>query len=407
MKFGAFACPRGVFVVECKERGGSIEVARTFEAFSHVSSPREAASQINRLLASASAARAAVAVAVRGFGEEWTPSGESGSRHDSVSAVTDPAIAKIFSEQLAASGHSLRHLTVLPAAMHRIVADFASDAQPSLIIAQFPDAPFLGYVVDGALCHVVEPQTSEFAPLSATELAEEAELGAEFVRQQFRGGRVGRAMLLTSADSFSELESAIGARLEVPVGQLPLTGLSAGSVAAFGAVLDAESLHPVSLGGNSAAFAGMARPIIAGALALAATAVVWFTAPTWEDKLFTSAVDSLKATAPAARPTTTAQAPDRVPQQAAAGRPDDSARSATVAKGVEPSTVSRTGVSERRLTAIIIAGNRPTAVVDDKVVEVGDKLADGARVDAIQSDRVRLVDSTGRRRVLTLMAGRR
>ena len=71
------------------------------------------------------------------------------------------------------------------------------------------------------------------------------------------------------------------------------------------------------------------------------------------------------------------------------------------------STVKTSGRSGRRLTAILmIADNRPVAVLDEAVVSVGDRLPDGARVDAIGNDRVWLVGPNGRRQMLTLTPGR-
>lgn len=75
-----------------------------------------------------------------------------------------------------------------------------------------------------------------------------------------------------------------------------------------------------------------------------------------------------------------------------------------VAKTPGTPTVSRTSGQERRLTAILIADDRPVAVINDKVVEVGTSLPDGARVSRIQADRVWLVEKTGSWRVLTLAA---
>ena len=76
-----------------------------------------------------------------------------------------------------------------------------------------------------------------------------------------------------------------------------------------------------------------------------------------------------------------------------------------VAKPSGTPTVSQTTGphgQERRLTAILIADDRPVAVINDKVVEVGASLPDGARVSRIQADRVWLVEPTGAWRVLTL-----
>lgn len=60
----------------------------------------------------------------------------------------------------------------------------------------------------------------------------------------------------------------------------------------------------------------------------------------------------------------------------------------------------------RRLTAILIADDRQVAVLDDAVVGIGDRLPDGARVDEIRGDRVWVVESNGRRKMLTLTPGR-
>jgi hypothetical protein len=56
----------------------------------------------------------------------------------------------------------------------------------------------------------------------------------------------------------------------------------------------------------------------------------------------------------------------------------------------------------RQLTAILVADNRPVAVIDDEVVSVGDLLRDGTRVARIQSERVFLVEKNGKWRTLTL-----
>ena len=70
-------------------------------------------------------------------------------------------------------------------------------------------------------------------------------------------------------------------------------------------------------------------------------------------------------------------------------------------------TVSSSGARTRQLTAILVADNRPVAVIDDEVVSVGDVLRDGARVARIQSERVFLVEKSGKWRTLTLAPGTR
>jgi len=65
-------------------------------------------------------------------------------------------------------------------------------------------------------------------------------------------------------------------------------------------------------------------------------------------------------------------------------------------------TVRTPSSGGRLLTAILVADDRRIAVIDDAVVGVGDVLPDGARVSAIQPNRVFVVDSKGRWHTLTL-----
>jgi len=75
-----------------------------------------------------------------------------------------------------------------------------------------------------------------------------------------------------------------------------------------------------------------------------------------------------------------------------------------VASGSTAPTV-RTASADRVLTAILISDDRRVAVIDDAAVSVGDVLRDGARVSAIQPDRVMVVEKNGQWRTLTLKAG--
>jgi hypothetical protein len=79
----------------------------------------------------------------------------------------------------------------------------------------------------------------------------------------------------------------------------------------------------------------------------------------------------------------------------------------TVASGeptptVLPAPTARPRHGGRHLTAILIADERRVAVIDESTVKVGDVLRDGARVSAIQPDRVWVVEKDGRWQMLTL-----
>ena len=75
----------------------------------------------------------------------------------------------------------------------------------------------------------------------------------------------------------------------------------------------------------------------------------------------------------------------------------------SIASGSAGPTVPTTPAPGTRLTAILVADDRRVAVIDDAAVSVGDVLRDGARVSAIQPDRVYVVEKDGRWRMLTLL----
>lgn len=82
-------------------------------------------------------------------------------------------------------------------------------------------------------------------------------------------------------------------------------------------------------------------------------------------------------------------------------RPSSVAQSGVASPAAAP-TVPSSSAGGSRLTAILVADDRRVAVIDDATVSVGDVLPDGARVSAIQPDRVWVVDKNGRWRMLTL-----
>lgn len=69
-----------------------------------------------------------------------------------------------------------------------------------------------------------------------------------------------------------------------------------------------------------------------------------------------------------------------------------------------PTVRARAG---RQLTAILVADDRPVAVIDGALVNVGDVLPDGGRVASIRGDRVAISERNGQMRVLTIASGRR
>jgi hypothetical protein len=83
------------------------------------------------------------------------------------------------------------------------------------------------------------------------------------------------------------------------------------------------------------------------------------------------------------------------------GRSGAVAPEPSVASGASTPTLS-SSAGNHALTAILISDERRVAVIDEATVRVGDVLRDGARVSAIQADRVWVVEKNGQWRMLTL-----
>jgi hypothetical protein len=178
---------------------------------------------------------------------------EQSLQTDVLTAALPADVVNQFTTAAAESGHSLLHLTALSTSMQRLAEEFLPQREASAIVCQLPDGPFIGYSLGGAIRLAVEPPVRDDDALpDAAALADEAELGALFVRQQFRGAQIAEAVAVASDETYSEVEAALGVRLMVPIKRAPLEGLSPGGVAAFGAVLDARSPSPVSLAGRTA-----------------------------------------------------------------------------------------------------------------------------------------------------------
>ena len=290
---GAYVCPRGVFTVECTRTGDSVAVERRFEVSVQVDTPIAAADQVIRALRSAGITRADVAIAMRGFGVAhhvlqlpparddvltpiverevrrlepqlsngvvgWIPlpSLESGSpdatqQRSLLTAAVPTDVVQAVEQRLAAAGYRLMHLTALPVAMQRLLEEFDPTTDSTALVAPLPDGAFLGFALNGALRLVLEPPLPQDAEHEGAALAEEVELGVMFVRQQFRGAEIGRITLVGTKVSLADVEASLTERLHVPAKQLAVKDLSPAALAALGAVLDARSARPLSLGGTS------------------------------------------------------------------------------------------------------------------------------------------------------------
>jgi hypothetical protein len=320
----AYVCPRGVFAIQGRHAGGGIEIEHTIEEPAPLASAFDAANHLVGALQQAGITGGDVTLAVRGFGvvhhvlqmppasDEilapiierevrrlepqlgesvvgWIPlppveaigsEGSEGGQQRSLLTAAAPAdVVGVFEKCLAASGYRLAHLTDLSAAMQRLFEEFDTGADSAALVAPLPDGALLGFSLNGALRLIVEPPLPAGSEHDVAALAEEVELGAMFVRQQFVGARIERVVIVGSSDALADADSVLTERVRVPATQLGIPGLSPAALAALGALLDARSPTPLALGGatrrrseararstlESIAFAAVVLVLIVGA----------------------------------------------------------------------------------------------------------------------------------------------
>lgn len=288
----AFVCPRGAFVIVGRRTMAGVEVERVIDSPASIDSEYAAADHLVTVLRQAEIVGATLAITVRGFGvvhqimqlppakDElltpiierelrrlepdlgdsvigWTPLppleslGEAPGQRSLLVAAAPREKMVAFERRVREGGHRIAHMTALPAAMQRLVDEFDDGGDSVAIVSPLPDGAFMGFVLKGGLRLVVEPPLPRDAEHVTAALAEELDLGAMFVRQQFRGAQLDRIALVGTSDALSDAASAFNEKLRLPANQLGVPGLSPAGFAALGAILDQQSQRPLSLGGDS------------------------------------------------------------------------------------------------------------------------------------------------------------
>ena len=313
---GAYVCPRGVHGVEVKATRAGVEVLRSFELGGRLESADAAARSLARSLDNNGITGADVAVVARGFEighhalslpparpemlapiierevrrlepqltdaaigwmplpDEEQPSADQPAQRQFLVAAAPSATVARFESALQESGHTLLHFTALPAAFQRLTEQFDAQRATTAQLVPLPDGLFLGLYLGGGVRITIEPPIQEQDALEGAAMAEETELGATYVRQQFRGAQVERAVIVGPAMLWPDTQSMLIDRLGIPVERLDIDGLSAAGVAALGAVLDARSPAPLSLGGTVAHRKEREKQAVVRNTALAAVAAV-------------------------------------------------------------------------------------------------------------------------------------
>jgi hypothetical protein len=293
-RVGAYVCPRGVFAIECRNAPSGVEVERTFDAPFGLRTPEEAADHLVSVLQSSGIVRASVSITIRGFGVaqhilqlppasdallepvieremrrlepqlgefalQWMslPALESGltgapgspAQRSILAAAAPNEAGAAFEQALQSAGHRLEHLTTLPIAAHRILEQFDSGTGTIATVLPLPDGAYIAFTLSGGVRLIVDPPLPQDPEHEAAALAEEVDLAAMFVRQQFRGAQIDRVVLIGTRPSLAELKGTVGERLHIPVKQIEAETLSPVAFVALGAVLDAVAPEPQSLAG--------------------------------------------------------------------------------------------------------------------------------------------------------------
>ena len=311
-RVGAYLCSRGVAGIEYRVARSGIEIVRSFDVPARIESERQAMDQLFAALVDAGIKRAELTLTLRGFGTvhhvlpmppardelltpiverelrrlepgldtpttSWLPLpgdpadvGDGPPQRQVLAAAAPRHVVETMESAIRGAGHRLTHLTVLPAAMQRVYESFAGGSDPTALIAPLRDGAFLGFFVSGAMRLVVEPPLDVGHESDAVALAEETELGAVFVRQQFRGAQLSSIVLAAPQDELSGAETVFTEKLGVPVSRISTSDLSSGALAALGGVLDSRSSAPLGLG----TLQGKAGPGLSGPLRTASFAAV-------------------------------------------------------------------------------------------------------------------------------------
>ena len=312
----AFISPRVVAAFEYRGASKGIAIVRSVEQFGAFASPHAAAEQLVALLHDADVRRANVSVTLRGFGvaqqlvslspqDGADPAPAIQRKLDQLESAPDvrvawletpfspdemtdaPALHQLLAvaapttvldavlTAITSAGHRVTHVTTTAVAAQRLQEELGQPGDATALVAPLPDGAVLAFFNGGWLRLVAEPADYDGHAPTASALAEEAELGATYLRQQFRGAELSQIFLAAPTGSAMDLEVELSERLGVPVVRFE-SQLSVGALMALGGALDSFGPTPLSLHLRAARMRGeMLRVLgLAGAVLAVAAAVL-------------------------------------------------------------------------------------------------------------------------------------
>jgi hypothetical protein len=285
LAFSALLCPAGVHVVGYRRTRAGLRVERYNRELRPGLTPDEASGLLARLLESEGARGRRVSIAVTGFGsshqiltlpraprevllpvvtrelrrfypdlfarEGPEPIVDFVELHSTEPSSTQTdllvaAVPRLFLHgvvsALAARGISVDHWTIAPRALQRLFDAFADADRTAAALVMVPGWPLLGFFHERELRLFSEPRSGPGTTFDAGvgAVIEHVERGGIFLRQQFRGARVGQLYLAAGPEGeLPDGEEMLAKVLDLPVAHLGPPTEPPGAFAALGAALDA------------------------------------------------------------------------------------------------------------------------------------------------------------------------
>ena len=177
-------------------------------------------------------------------------------------------------EKLALPNLDVRCVTVVPEAIRRASREAVGDGETTAVLVCLASGAHVGFFVSGRLELSLEPPSALAGALALDPdtILEQVERGNVYLRQQFRGAEARRLLLAAPASMQESLASQLEERFGFRVQPLMPRIASPEATVAMGAVLEAESEHPLDIYPHPATLLERARTALRGTQGMATAA---------------------------------------------------------------------------------------------------------------------------------------
>jgi Tfp pilus assembly protein PilN len=177
-------------------------------------------------------------------------------------------------EKLALPNLEVRCVTVVPEAIRRASREAVGDGETTAVLVCLASGAHVGFFVSGRLELSLEPPSALAGALALDPdtILEQVERGNVYLKQQFRGAEARRLLLAAPANMQESLASQLEERFGFRVQPLMPRIASPEATVAMGAVLEAESEHPLDIYPHPPTLLERARTALRGTQGVATAA---------------------------------------------------------------------------------------------------------------------------------------